>query len=403
MQQRFFKALAAVLADKAVGVVFGRQEQERQGFVVFELRQSVFQRAPCGFAAGRVAVETEINVVGLAEQEFDVLGGGGRAQRGNGIAHAELCQRHHVHIAFHHQNASRVFHGLARFVQTVQVFALVKQGRVGRIEVFGLGIVQHAAAEADDLPRNIADGEHDAVAEAVVLAAFVVQHHAAVNERRARIRLEHLGQRRPAFGRVADAVMRDDFGRQAAPRHILPCLRRTRQLLFVKRAGCLHHLFQCLLLLFFGGTLGGGLRVFLADIGHAHAHAVGQKLHGFNKAQTLVLHHKADGRPVRTAAEAMVKLLAGAHGKAGRFFFVERAARHVVRPALFQRNVLVDDIDNIGFGQQVVNEVLGNHKAGTGNKGNGLFGQCAGCLRLSRHKSSLHLRHTAARLNLSTR
>ena len=104
------------MADKAVGVVFGRQEQERQGFVVFELRQGVFQRAPCGFAAGCVAVETEINVVGLAEQEFDVLGSGGRAQRSNGIAHAELCQRHHVHIAFHHQNASRVFHGLARFV-----------------------------------------------------------------------------------------------------------------------------------------------------------------------------------------------------------------------------------------------------------------------------------------------
>ena len=241
------------------------------------------------------------------------------------------------------------------------------------------------------------------MAEAVVLAAFVVQHHAAVYQRRARIRLEHLGQRRPAFGRVADAVMRDDFGRQAASRHILPCLRRTRQLLLVKRAGCLHHLFQCLLLLFFGGTLGSGLWVFFADIGHAHAHAVSQKLHGFDKAQTLVLHHKADGRPVRAAAEAMVKLLAGAHGKAGRFFFVERAARHIVRPALFQRNVLVDDIDNIGFGQQVVNEVLGNHKAETGNKGNGLFGQCAGCLRLTRHKSSLHLRYTAARLNLSTR
>ncbi|EGC16628.1 hypothetical protein HMPREF9098_1998 [Kingella denitrificans ATCC 33394] len=46
---------------------------------------------------------------------------------------------------------------------------------------------------------------------------------------------------------------------------------------------------------------------------------------------------------------------------------------------------------------------MGNHKAGTGNKGNGLFGKCAGCLRLTRHKSSLHLRHTATRLNLSTR
>ena len=97
MQQCFFKALAAVLADKAVGVVFGRQKQERQGFAVFELRQGVFQRAPCGFAAGRVAIETEINVVGLAEQEFDVFGGGGRGQRGNGLPPPELRQPPPLH------------------------------------------------------------------------------------------------------------------------------------------------------------------------------------------------------------------------------------------------------------------------------------------------------------------
>ena len=62
------------------------------------------------------------------------------------------------------------------------------------------------------------------------------------------------------------------------------------------------------------------------------------------------------------AAEAMVKLFAGANGKAGRFFFVERATRHVVGAAFFQWNVLVYHVHDVGFGEQFVDEFVRYHK-----------------------------------------
>ena len=174
-----------------------------QRFAVFELRQGVFQRAPSGFAACAVAVETEIDVVGLAHQDFDVLGGSGGAECGDTVADAELRQGDDVHIAFHHQNTARVFNGSAAFIQAVEVFALVKQRRIGRVEVFRFGIVQYAPAETDDLPARVTDGKHDAVAEAVVMLAFVGDDHAAVHQRGVGIGLEYLRKRLPAVGRVA--------------------------------------------------------------------------------------------------------------------------------------------------------------------------------------------------------
>ena len=116
MQQGFFKAFFAKLAHEAVGVVFGGQEEKMQGFAVFELGQGVFQRTPCGFLPCGVAIKAEVDVVGLAKQDFDVFGGGGGAQRGNGVSDAVLGEGNGVHVAFYHEDAPYVFDGLAGFV-----------------------------------------------------------------------------------------------------------------------------------------------------------------------------------------------------------------------------------------------------------------------------------------------
>ena len=73
IQQRIFKLRFSVSADVAVGVVFFRQEQKMQRFVVFQLRQRIFQRAPSRLPSRAVAVETEINTVRLTHQDFDVF------------------------------------------------------------------------------------------------------------------------------------------------------------------------------------------------------------------------------------------------------------------------------------------------------------------------------------------
>ena len=57
----------------------------------------------------------------------------------------------------------------------------------------------------------------------------------------------------------------------------------------------------------------------------------------------------------------MVKLLGRADLKRRRFFLVKWTAGHIVRSAFLQRNLLVDNIDNIDFGQKLVNEIRWNH------------------------------------------
>ena len=203
MQQCVFKGCGAVGADVAVRIVFGGQKQKMQRFVVFEQGQGVFQCAPGGFASGAVAVEAEINVINLTQQQFDVFGAGGGAQCGHAVADAELRQRYHVHIAFYYQDASGVFNGGAGFKQAVEVAAFVEQGCFRRVEVFGLAFVEHAPAKADDLAALAADGKHNAVAKTVVVFAVFVNHHAAVYQCVAGVGLECFGQWLPAVGGVA--------------------------------------------------------------------------------------------------------------------------------------------------------------------------------------------------------
>ena len=289
-----------------------------------------------------------------------MFGGGGGAQRGHAVADAELGQRHHVHIAFDDQNAAGFFDGGAPFMQAVEVAAFVEQRGVGRVEVFGFGVVKYAAAEADNLAARVADGKHDAVAEAVVIFAFIVDDHTAVDQRGVGVGLEHLGERLPAFGCVAQAVMFDDVGIEAALLQIVLRRRIEFELLAVEIGGRLGGFFQCLLFfLAFGALLGIVGSAFY--VRHRHAGAVGQILHRFAEAQSLILHDKTDGRAVCAAAEAVVKLFAGAHRKRRRFFFVKGAAGHIICAAFFQRYVLVDDVDDIDFGQQLVYEIGWNH------------------------------------------
>ena len=187
-----------------------------QRFVVFQLRQRIFQRAPSRFPSRAVAVETEINTVRLTHQDFDVFRRRRRTQSRHAVAHAELRQRDHVHIAFDHQNPPCVFDRGTPFIQSVKVFPFIKQRRIRRIQIFRLRVIQHPAAETDDLPARIADRKHNPMTEAVVMPTLIVNHHPRIHQRSIRIRLEHLRQRLPAVGGVAQTIMRDDFRAQTA-------------------------------------------------------------------------------------------------------------------------------------------------------------------------------------------
>src|SRR5690606_20351179 len=81
-----------------------------------------------------------------------------------------------------------------------------------------------------------------------------------------------------------------------------------------------------------------------------------QLFDGFNELELVVVHQKIDGIPVCATAEAMVKLLFTVYGERGGFFVMKRTARMVVLALLFQLHPRVDEIDDVGPRQQVIDE-----------------------------------------------
>ena len=90
--------------------------------------------------------------------------------------------------------------------------------------------------------------------------------------------------------------------------------------------------------------------------GYGTAGAVGQLLDRVDEAEARILHQETDRRAVRAAAEAVVELLGRADREGGRFFVVERAAGGEVGAGFFERDVAVDQIDDVYAVQQFLNE-----------------------------------------------
>ncbi|MDT4858747.1 hypothetical protein FQZ97_932280 [compost metagenome] len=103
-----------------------------------------------------------------------MVGGAGRAQRGHGVGKAELGQGDHVHVALGDQSVAGHPDGGAGLEQAVEFAALAEHRRLGRVQVLGFALVEHAPAKADEFALDVADREHDAVAEAVVALGFAV-------------------------------------------------------------------------------------------------------------------------------------------------------------------------------------------------------------------------------------
>ena len=60
----------------------------------------------------------------------------------------------------------------ACFEQAVEFLAFVEYRGFRGVQVFGFFVAEHAAAKGDDAATAVANGEHDAVAEAVVALNF---------------------------------------------------------------------------------------------------------------------------------------------------------------------------------------------------------------------------------------
>src|SRR5690606_2994101 len=136
------------------------------------------ERAERGLLSRLVAVEGEDDlarrrvVAHDPTQSADVLRSEGGAARRDGRRQAREVAGHDDGIAFHHDDAFRI---AARDValgevEPVENLVLLVDGRLGGIEVLRslVLVVELARAEADRLPRDIADRPYDAASEPVV-------------------------------------------------------------------------------------------------------------------------------------------------------------------------------------------------------------------------------------------
>ena len=273
-------------------------------------------------------------------------GRGGGSERRDRVFDAVLRQRYDIHVPLDHHHPAGVANGIAREIKPIQLTALGKHRRFRRIQIFGFAGAKHPPAEADHAAPAVMDREHHAIAEPVVpLAAVTADHETCRLERRIVVIRKDLGQALPGVRRVTYAEAGGDLAREAPRFEIFDCMRGLLQAGSVEARRCEQQFIE--ILRFLAAFLVAG--VF--DPGHFEAAIAGQFLHGIRKRLAGMLHQEADGGAVRAASEAVIELLGRTDGERRCLFAVERAAGDVVGAGLLQRDMAVDDLDDIHAGK----------------------------------------------------
>ena len=94
--------------------------------------------------------------------------------------------------------------------------------------------------------------------------------------------------------------------------------------------------------------------------GHLASDPTRELFHRLDELQVRIVHQEPDRGAVRPATEAMIELLVRNHGERRRLLVVERAARLVLLAGALERDVVLDDLDDVGRRDEVVYEGLGD-------------------------------------------
>src|SRR5262249_38718061 len=210
---------------------------------------------------------------------------------------------------------------------------------------------------------RIANRKHHAVAEAVVVAltlpagaALAFDDETGIAETlalgiAAAETTQHLV---PGVGGVADREALAGSGREAALRQVLTCAGLALELLCVEARNARHQLVQRLI-----RTRRGTVDTATL-VRHLEAEAHGELLDGLGEGHVIVIHEKAERSAVLTAAEAVIELLVRTDPEGRGFLGVERTAGLVLAAGLLQWHARADELHDIGAGDELVDEVLGD-------------------------------------------
>lgn len=267
----------------------------------------------------------------------------GRAAGRDRGRHAGEMAGHDVRVALDDDRAGHLGDVLLREVDAVEDLGLLVDRGVGRVEVLRavVRLVELAGAEADDLAADVADGPHQAAAEAVDGSAAALLGEAGEQELLVgeALAAQEAGEVVPALGAVADGEVRGGGLVEAALGEELAAgvgLRVTGQLFHVPVGGDLVGLDQADPL---AALVGGVVAALLVPQGDAGLG--GQALDRLGEGEVVDLHHERDGVAALLASEAVEEPLARTDLEGRRLLVVERTqALEVATARVAQLEVL---------------------------------------------------------------
>ena len=231
-----------------------------------------------------------------------------------------------------------------------KVRLLVKDRRVGRVEILGLGVVEDAAAKTNGATALVADEEHHAVVEAVGKRAVVAAN--------GQVGVDHLAGRESKRRQMARQgpharcipqrpVLRDRRAKATMPEVVTRSCRgwgaRAGELGVIELSRRLHDLIQAALLRRIGVAL-----IARAVIGQHDARAVGQDAHSLGKLDVVALHHEVEAVAALAATKALPETPVRHHMKRRRLLMMEGAAAPHVMAALTQGHCFADKLHEVG-------------------------------------------------------
>ena len=309
------KGLRPLLRNEGIRILAIGQKQHPHRYPIIQRIERQLSCFPGGPAPRSVAVETQHHLRREAEELFQMISGGCRTEGRAGFRHPRLGKAHHIHIALHQEDPLRISQGLATLPEAVELPPLMKHGSFRGIQILRLTVAKHPSPKANGAPPPIANGEGDAVSEAIVAStAFPTGQEPGFNE----LLLEGLPTPKGlqeifvTRRRVANTkVLRRGTGESATLQifHGPGALRVLAKLKLEPPIGPLEHRKERASPIIFPHHP--------RFPGHLHPRHGCQGLHGLHEFQAVVLKKKGEGRAMHAAAEAMVEALFRDHMKGG--------------------------------------------------------------------------------------
>ena len=303
-----------------------------------------------------VGVVAQDHLIGILADEPHLIRGQGRAAGTHCCVDAGLLHTDDVHIALaQHEPPGRT--ALGDLQREYRVRLVVDQ-RFRAVDVFGLGVIQHAAAKGNDVAPQIKNGGHDTLPEQAVdppgrtaleqtagiqlllVVAFVAQE---------------LVQGLPVVGGIAQPEPDDGLVVQAAPSPVgtgLPGLLHSGVEAGMEK--------PCRLLVH-GQDAAAHPAGLVVLLGLRHPGPGRQHLDGLRVVDAVDLFGKGNGIAAGPAAKAVKALGVRVDVKGGRFFTVERAQPAVQPPLALELHIAAHQLHDVGAAGQFLNVFVWDH------------------------------------------